>query len=303
MPTVVALLGRWFPAKEHSSAIALVYTGQAIGTIISMVVSPLLVERWGWEYIFYWFAGIGGVWSVFWLIFGASSAEGSRFITADELAYIKSHQRSSAPKEQDPWRSLLRSSAVWSVIINAFCGNWGFYILLAWLPTYMEEELNFNLKQSGFLSETPYIANVVVGIFIGLVTDALVRRGAPLLFLRKLNHCIGTLVPALLFGFLCFHHESYVAVITMVGISGLSMFCLASYLSTPLDIAPRYAGVILGFSNTAGTIPGIFGVLSTGYILQHTNHNWCVVFLITAGINVVGCGVYLFLASAKLLMN
>lgn len=31
----------------------------------------------------------------------------------------------------------------------------------------------------------------------------------------------------------------------------------------------RYAGVLLGLSNTAGVLAGVVGSLATGYILQH----------------------------------
>ncbi|KAF5930620.1 hypothetical protein HYC85_031493 [Camellia sinensis] len=34
------------------------------------------------------------------------------------------------------------------------------------------------------------------------------------------------------------------------------------------DIGPRYAGVLLGLSNTAGVLAGVFGTAATGYILQ-----------------------------------
>jgi len=37
-------------------------------------------------------------------------------------------------------------------------------------------------------------------------------------------------------------------------------------------IARRYAGVLLGLSNTAGVLAGVVGSLATGYILQ--NGSW-----------------------------
>ena len=35
-----------------------------------------------------------------------------------------------------------------------------------------------------------------------------------------------------------------------------------------MDIAPRYAGVVMGISNTAGTVAGVIGVALTGFILE-----------------------------------
>ena len=38
------------------------------------------------------------------------------------------------------------------------------------------------------------------------------------------------------------------------------------------DIGPRYSGVLLGMSNTAGVLAGVFGTAATGYILK--NGSW-----------------------------
>ena len=64
-----------------------------------------------------------------------------------------------------------------------------------------------------------------------------------------------------LFLLLCgyFGTTKLVAVVLLtlgVGLSGLSM---AGYPINHIDIAPNFAGVLMGISNTAGTIPGILG--------------------------------------------
>ncbi len=35
-----------------------------------------------------------------------------------------------------------------------------------------------------------------------------------------------------------------------------------------MDVAPRYAGVLMGISNTAGTLAGVIGVAVSGWLLQ-----------------------------------
>jgi hypothetical protein len=49
-------------------------------------------------------------------------------------------------------------------------------------------------------------------------------------------------------------------------------------------------------TNTFATIPGIVGVYITGYILQVTNYNWTIVFLLAAGVLLFSL-LFLFLAS------
>jgi len=69
-----------------------------------------------------------------------------------------------------------------------------------------------------------------------------------------------------------------------------------------LDIAPRGAGVIMGLSNTAATIPGIIGVYVSGLILEATG-SWAVVFQTAAGVYVFGLVFYLIFASSKKLFD
>ena len=44
------------------------------------------------------------------------------------------------------------------------------------------------------------------------------------------------------------------------------------WLMLAQDIGPRYSGVLLGMSNTAGVLAGVFGTAATGYILK--NGSW-----------------------------
>jgi ACS family sodium-dependent inorganic phosphate cotransporter len=76
---------------------------------------------------------------------------------------------------------------------------------------------------------------------------------------------------------------------------GLGAFSLAGYGVNHLDIGPRYAGILLGFSNTAGTIPGIVGVALTGWILETTG-SWSAVFGLAAAVYAVGLTCWLTMA-------
>jgi hypothetical protein len=35
-----------------------------------------------------------------------------------------------------PWQRMLRSSAVWAIIVNNFAFHYAFYVVMNWLPTY-----------------------------------------------------------------------------------------------------------------------------------------------------------------------
>ena len=56
------------------------------------------------------------------------------------------------------------------------------------------------------------------------------------------------------------------------------------------DIGPRYSGVLLGMSNTAGVLAGVLGTATTGYILK--NGSWDEVWGVAVALYLVGTVVW-----------
>lgn len=92
--------------------------------------------------------------------------------------------------------------------------------------------------------------------------------------LNFLNHVIGFLVPACLMVSTSYVscEDTSLAVILFSLALGISNFNAASFNVNHLDIAPRYAGVLMGITNSAGTIPGIVGPFVVGVL---TNNEVC----------------------------
>jgi len=82
---------------------------------------------------------------------------------------------------------------------------------------------------------------------------------------------------------------------------GASNFNTASFNVNHLDIAPRFAGVLMGITNAAGTIPGIIGPYVVGLLTdnQPTRAQWQKVFYISAGMYLFGWFTYLLLGTGK----
>ena len=65
------------------------------------------------------------------------------------------------------------------------------------------------------------------------------------------------------------------------------------------DLSPKYAGILLGITNTAGALPGIIGVWSVGVILDRTG-SWALgLFLPSVAIQLFGAIVWLLFATGK----
>jgi sugar phosphate permease len=75
-------------------------------------------------------------------------------------------------------------------------------------------------------------------------------------------------------------------------------FGLAAFGVNHLDIGPKYAGTLMGITNTAATIPGIFGPIAVGYILTSTG-SWTGVFLMIAAVNMFGLLIWNLFATGE----
>jgi MFS family permease len=75
-----------------------------------------------------------------------------------------------------------------------------------------------------------------------------------------------------------------------------------------MDIAPRYAGIVMGVSNTAGTLAGIVGVDLTGKLLEAAKssdldlsspESWRMVFFIPGLLCVFSSVIFLLFSTGE----
>jgi len=84
----------------------------------------------------------------------------------------------------------------------------------------------------------------------------------------------------------------------MCGALGTLAFTWSGFAPNHLDIAPRHADVLMGLTNTAGTLPGIIGVLITGWLVDLTG-SYASAFALAAAMNVCGALVWLGFSTAR----
>ena len=88
------------------------------------------------------------------------------------------------------------------------------------------------------------------------------------------------------------------AVLLMCGALGALAMTWGGFISNHLDIAPRHADVLMGITNTAGTIPGVVGVTVTGWLVDASG-SYTSAFVLAACVNVFGAVVWALFATAR----
>ena len=83
----------------------------------------------------------------------------------------------------------------------------------------------------------------------------------------------GFILPAVFLVICGYYGNSVVAVVVLMSLAlGSSGLVVAGFLSNHLDIAPNYAGILMGITNTAGTVPGIIAPLVAKLIANAVSH-------------------------------
>ncbi|XP_031343254.1 sialin-like [Photinus pyralis] len=287
-PSVYMIWAEWVPPLERSRIASMAFSGCYIGTLVTIPLSALLAEKLGWEYIFYVTGGIALLWFLLWCIIVKDSPTKDRYISNSELSYIQEAlgEQQVCRTFSHPWKSIFTSVPVWAIIVATFGDSWGFYTLLTQLPMFMKDTLNFDLPSTGIVAAIPYLVLAITSLVTGYLADWLQEKVIMnTTQVRKTFNCIahiGQAVFLLLAVYLLSPIESAIFLTCAVGIGG---FQASGSAVNQLDIAPQHASVILGISNTVGTIPGIISPILTGYIVTTpTADEWQTVFIISSAL-------------------
>eukprot|EP01064_Diplonema_japonicum_P013485 TRINITY_DN21045_c0_g1_i1.p1 TRINITY_DN21045_c0_g1~~TRINITY_DN21045_c0_g1_i1.p1 ORF type:complete len:423 (+),score=63.39 TRINITY_DN21045_c0_g1_i1:51-1271(+) len=262
MPSLHAIASAWYPPASLTKYVSFITSGHQLGIVISLILAPVAAANW--EIMFYLFGVIGFVWSGCFLF---NPPEGG-------LEFHPVKQRVV------PWRVLCTKKEFWAIYLSHFGGNFGFYILITWLPVYFTH-LGVPLEEVGGFTIPAYICAAVSANVAGHACDSAIQQGYDVLTVRKCAQgiamgggAISLLVCALL--------PTEYAVPKVMAL----LFCgaLASHgchtsgnMVNILDIAPEYAGEVHGISNTIATLAGVVGNIYVGYVLPV--YGWPTVFL------------------------
>ncbi|XP_043919804.1 sialin-like isoform X1 [Protopterus annectens] len=302
-PAMHAMWSSWAPPLERSKLLTISYAGAQLGTVISLPLSGIICFYLDWSYVFYIFGAVGVLWFILWAFLVSDTPETHKGISPVEKEFIiSSLQHELSSKTSVPWRSILTSLPLWSIVVAHFSYNWTYYTLLSLLPTYMKDILKFNIQEDGFLSALPYLGCWTCMMIAGQLADYL-RQNQILttIVVRKIWTAIGMVGPAVFLvaaGFTGCNYRLAVALLTLS--SALGGFSMSGFNINHLDIAPSYAGILLGITNTFATIPGMVGpVIAKGLTHYNTIGEWQTVFYIAAAIDVFGAVFFLLFGKGE----
>ncbi len=157
----------------------------------------------GWPSIFYTFGSLGLAWVFAFYALTTNSPATHPCISLSEKEYILEETRHSIEtravlRSRIPWKSLLTSKACWAVYIGHFTHNWGNYLFMTQMPSYLRDVLKFDIKSNGLVASIPYMACAVFMLVFSILSDRLLASGKlSKKNVRRVFVAVGTIVPSL----------------------------------------------------------------------------------------------------------
>ncbi|EFN57861.1 hypothetical protein CHLNCDRAFT_143323 [Chlorella variabilis] len=275
LPSMNNLIARHIDPSKKATALGAVFTGFHTGNLVGLLLSPLILQRFGWRALFYLFGVAGAPLLLLWMLVVPGRAPAGGGGGAGGAGGIGLGQLMSKP-------------ATWAIIVANFVNHWGYFIYLNWMPTYFYRVLGMDLRASSLMSFVPWVVMAVGSSAAGLLADGLVRRGVPVLRVRKGIQTAAFLGPVVALMALANPAISPpLALLCMTAALGITSLGQAGFVANMSDIAPRHAGVLFGLCNTFGSLAGILGVSVCGFVLERTG-SFSLIFQATAALYVLG---------------
>ena len=151
LPCMNNLVGRWVPEAERSRAVAACMGGFQSGSMVGLLAAPAMLAWGGVSGPFLIFGSAGVLWAVAWAAAATAFPARCARVSPSELALIEgggavvesspgdAGKAEGKERAKVPFRLLLSKAPTWACIFANFVNNWGYFILLAWMPLYFKQ--------------------------------------------------------------------------------------------------------------------------------------------------------------------
>ena len=148
-PTFMALWGSWAPRSELSRLVSIQFAGAGIGIAVMYPINGWLAVEFGWQFIFYFTGTVAMLFSAALGYCCHDTPAEHDTISQQELTLIMSDRKETSNERLViPWKSILLSVPVWAIVIAHTAGNFGTYVMTSYMPSYLDEQLHYNIKSA-----------------------------------------------------------------------------------------------------------------------------------------------------------
>ncbi|XP_037977353.2 vesicular glutamate transporter 3-like [Plutella xylostella] len=303
IPAVTGLIANWAVPNERGKFTSAMIGG-TIGTMVAWSILGVLIESYGWEWGFYFFAITAVLFCLPWLyIVYDTPDEHPRIEKSEKQFIIDGIQKNDRTKLIPPYFRIVTNVPWIAGAILAFGNNWGIFFILNSAPTFIANVLKYNLGSTGLLSSITYIVRSCTAILFGIIGDFILRRKIlSVNTLRKSFVTFSHILPGLLLLALTTTSNPIVALTLMIISIGLNGSSVLTSAINCHDLTPNYASTAFGLTNGLASVSGILSPLVVAHFTEQDETNlerWRPVFYIGSGIYVLSAIIFVVFGSTQ----
>jgi len=282
-PTATRAMQSWTPVGRRGFAQGVTHAFSRLGNTVTPVIVTALMAWSSWRGAFVVLGAASMVWVVAWWLYYRDDPKDHAGITEADLAILPPHR--ATKKATVPWRRL--TLRILPVTLTYFCYGWTLWLMLTWLPQFLQKQFSIDLKQSAIYLTIVYFFGFIGDSVGGIVSDYLLHRTGRLTFSRLVVIVPGMLGAAAFTMPVLFSRDLVTVTICLSGAFFFLELVIGPIWAVPMDIAPKYSGMASGLMNTGSAVAAIVSPLAFGYIVQVTG-GWAVPFYGSVGLLLVG---------------
>jgi len=269
-PGAVKSNAEWFPIKERAIAQGLFNAGASIGSVIAPPFIAALFIAFGWRITFMVIGSFGILWIIPWLLINKSGPRTHPWITKEEQKYIlegqsEADQNATEETKGKSLKEILSHKESWAVVVGRFFLEPIWWLFVAWMPIYLFDVYDFNVKEVGMFLWVPYVGAAIGSIAGGYVSGKIIAKTNSINKGRKTTILIGGII--MLLGLIATvlignTPERFVAIVFFV-LFGFQ-FAISNIQTMPSDF---FSGKSVGsLAGLAGMV-GVFSVIIMNFLI------------------------------------
>ena len=261
-PAATRAVAEWFPVNDRATAMGIINGGTAVGAVVAPPLIALVLTNvhWfdfaPWRWVFFLTGALGLLWTIWWWRSYQTPENQNSFSAAQVEIKISLAQ-------------LLQHRETWAVIGAKFLSDGAWYFYLFWLPKYLFDAFQLDIKTAGSIGWIPYAASGVGCLVGGGFSSWLLKRGVSVNGSRKLAlGASAALMPWVMF-VPQLHSVGWVILIFSLAFFGQqSWSTLVMILPTDM-ISKRAVGTLAGLVGFGGAMGGVLLGQIVGWLRDH----------------------------------
>jgi MFS transporter, ACS family, D-galactonate transporter len=270
-PCYSRILATDVPQSSRGTMNALLDASSKLGPSLGLLLGGLLLVHYSWHFFFLFLGGVSLIWVIPWFLFTIR--------TSHSLDYL--------PSRVGSVRQILSTRSCWGTFAGHFCGNYVWFFLLTWLPSYLIKDKGFSTRQMANVGSIAFLVIAVGTLSAGWLSDRYIRRGVSPTVVRK-SFVVGGLLGSASIALVGYVHGAATSLAVLL----FACFAFGTYTSnlwaiTQTLAGPAMAGRWTGLQNGVGNFSGIAASWLTGELATRTG-TFSLAFLITGVVALAG---------------